>query len=187
MLERGLHIFGMLGARRLMASDDARGAPPPLPIVDDTLAMMRDLEKELGRVARVGESYCVVLVRPDGVQDEDLAPQVVNGIGKRLSISLRPYDSIYRFGEDMFLLGVSHIKPEDATTVMERLRDVMSSRLLTMEDGRVVPATASLGATMLDGQISLQENLDRVGRALYVAARNGGNAIRMWSPDLAEE
>ncbi|MDH3229411.1 MAG: GGDEF domain-containing protein, partial [Alphaproteobacteria bacterium] len=73
---------------------------------------------------------------------------------------------------------------EDAMIIMERLRKVVSSRLLTMDDGSVVPATASLGAIMLDGQFSVQENLDRAGRALYAATKTGGDSVRLWSPDL---
>ena len=133
MIGRGFHIFGMTGARRFMVSDGSRGGLPPLPIVDDTAAMMRDLEKEHGRVSRVGATYCVILVRLDNVQESELAPQIVDGVGKRFAISLRPYDSIYRFGPDMFLIGVSHIKTEDAAVIMERLRTVVSSRLLTRE------------------------------------------------------
>ena len=167
-----------------MSSDGLHGGLPPLPIVDDTAAMMRDLEKEHGRVARVGATYCIILVRLDNVQGNEVAPQIVDGVGKRFAVSLRPYDSIYRFGPDMFLIGVSHIKTEDAMVVMDRLRTTVSGKLLTMEDGSVVPATVSLGAIMLDGQFSVQENLDRAGRALYAATQDGGDSIRLWSPDL---
>jgi len=167
-----------------MVSDGSGSGLPPLPIVDDTTAMMRDLEKEHGRVSRVGATYCIILVRLDNVQESELASQIVDGVGKRFSVGLRPYDSIYRFGADMFLIGVSHIKIEDAMIIMERLRKVVSSRLLTMDDGSVVPATASLGAIMLDGQFSVQENLDRAGRALYAATKTGGDSVRLWSPDL---
>jgi len=184
MIGRGFDFFGVTGMRRHMAGDRGGGTPPPLPIVDDTVAMMRDLEKEHGRVARVGGSYCIVLVRLDNIQENELAPQIVDGVGKRFAVGLRPYDSIYRFGPDMFLIGVAHIKPEDAKTVMERLRTVVSKKLLTMDDGRVIPATASLGGMMLDTRISVGENLDRAGRALYAAAQNGGDSIRLWSRDL---
>lgn len=184
MIGRGFEFFGAKGATRQMASDGGGSGLPPLPIVNDTVAMMRDLDKEHGRVARVGGTYCLVLVRLDNIQENELAPQIVEAVGKRFSVSLRPYDSIYRFGPDMFLLGVSHIKPEDSPIVMERLRDVVSSRLLTMKDGSVVPATASFGATMLDTSLSVEENLDRAGRALFAAAQNGGDSVRLWSPDL---
>lgn len=184
MIGCGFGFFGMKGARRHMASDGGGSGLPPLPIVDDTVAMMRDLDKEHGRVSRVGGTYCMVLVRLDNIQENELAPQIVDGVGKRFSVGLRPYDSIYRFGPDMFLIGVSHIKPEDAPVVMERLRTIVSNRLLTMNDGSVMPATASFGGAMLDSAVSVKENLDRAGRALYVAARNGGDSVRLWSPDL---
>ena len=184
MFGRGFHIFGIMGSRRFMASDGSGSGLPPLPIVDDTVAMMRDLEKELGRVARVGATYCVMLVRLDNVQESELVSQIADRVGKRFAVSLRPYDSIYRFGPDMFLVGVSYIKTEDAAVVMDRLRKLVSSRLLTMDDGSVIPATASFGAIMLDPQITLQENLDRAGRALYAATQLGGDSIRLWSPDL---
>lgn len=184
MIGRGFGFFGMTSAKRHMAGDGGGSGIPPLPIVDDTVAMMRDLEKERGRVARVGGTYCMVLVRLDNIEENESVPQIVAGIGKRFSVSLRPYDSIYRFGEDMFLLGVAHIKPEDVTIVMERLRNVVSSRLFTMEDGSVVPVTASFGGAMLDSGIAVDENLDRAGRALYAAAQHGGDSVRLWSPDL---
>lgn len=186
MIERGFGFLGSGGARRHMAGEGSGGAIPPLPIVDDNVAMMRDLDKEHGRVARIGGTYCLVLVRLDNVQEKELVPQIAEGVGKRFSVGLRPYDSIYRFGPDMFLLGIAHIKVEDVPTVMERLRNVVSSRLLTMNDGSVVPATASFGGAMLDSAVSVAENLDRAGRALYAAAQNGGDSIRLWSPGLDE-
>ncbi|UCH73551.1 MAG: diguanylate cyclase [Rhodospirillales bacterium] len=184
MIGRGFSFFGMRGASRVMANDDAGGAPPPLPIVDDTAAMMRDLEKERGRVARIGGTYCLILIRLDDSQESELVPQIVDGIGKRFAVGLRPYDSIYRFGPEMYLIGVSHIKVEDTMAVMERLRTVVSGRLLTMQDGRVMPATVSLGGTMMDSGASVEENLDRAGRALYAAVQDGGDAVRIWSSDL---
>ena len=140
-----------------MSSDGLHGGLPPLPIVDDTAAMMRDLEKEHGRVARVGATYCIILVRLDNVQESELAPQIVDGVGKRFAISLRPYDSIYRFGPDMFLIGVSHIKTEDAMVVMDRLRTTVSGKLLTMEDGSVVPLTGIV-KRLIKTQISSYKN-----------------------------
>lgn len=184
MLGQGFDFFRTKGAPRHMASEGSGNGIPPLPIVDDTVAMMRDLEKEHGRVSRVGGTYCLVLVRLDNVRDNELAPQIVEGAGKRFSVGLRSYDSLYRFGPDMYLIGISHIKPEDVPAVMERLRGVVSDRLHTMNDGRVVPATASLGGAMLDSSVSVRENLDRAGRALHAAAQNGGDSIRLWSADL---
>lgn len=184
MIRRGFGFFGMTSARRHVAGEGGGSGIPPLPIVDDTVAMMRDLDKERGRVGRIGGTYCIVLVRLDNLHENEQAPQIVGGVGKRFSTSLRPYDSLYRFGDDMFLIGIAHVKPEDVPLVMERLRSVVASRLLTMDDGSVAPATASFGGTMLDSSLTVEENLDRAGLALYAAAQNGGDSARLWSPDL---
>jgi len=184
MIGRGFGFPWMKEARRVMASDGSGSGLPPLPIIDDTAAMMGNLEREHGRVARAGGTYCLILVRLDNVDGKEAAPEIVEGAGKRFSVGLRPKDSIYRFGPDMYLIGVSNTTPEHAPKIMDRLRMAVSDRLLTKNDGRPVPATASLGGTMLDSAVSIRENLDRAGRALFAAAQNGGDSFRLWSTDL---
>ena len=160
-----------------MASDGSRSGLPPLPIVDDPVAMKRDLEKEHGRVSRVGSTCCMVLVRTDGLPEDDTASQIVDAVGKRFSHSLRPYDSLYRFSPDMFLILLSHIKAEDTRAVMDRLNDTVSRTLLRLKDGGDAPATASFGGMMMDPGLSVEENLDSTGRALFAASKDGGNKV----------
>lgn len=181
MFGRGLRAFGITSSIRFMASDGSRSGLPPLPIVDDAVSMKRDMEKEHGRVARAGASCCLILVRPDNLPEDETASQIVDAVGKRFSHSLRPYDSLYRFGPDMFLIALSHIKVEDTRSVMNRLNDVVSRTLLRLPDGSNVPSTASLGGTMMDPAKSVEENLDAAGRSLFAASKDGGNKVCLWS------
>lgn len=81
----------------------------------------------------------------------------------------------------MFLIVLSHIKPEDTRTVMNRLRGVISDKLLTLSGGDAVPATASFGGLMIDSDLSIEDNLDCAGRALHAAVKNGGDNVCVFS------
>lgn len=180
-------IFGSTGSSRLMASDDSRGGLPPLPIVDNTSVMMKNLDAERQRVARKEVESCIILSRPNNLQGEENPTLIVEAVGKLLSYSLRPYDSLYRFGGDMFLVVLSQIKAEDITVVMNRLRGVVTDDILSLTDGGATLTTASFGGIMLDGDISVEGNLDRAGIALHAAFYDGGNAVCVWSPELGAE
>ena len=177
MLGRRFSWFGTPGSVRFMVSDGSRGGLPPLSIVEDTAATMKYLEKEHARVARKEATCFMILSRPDNLPEGDAAQQIVAAVGKRYSYSLRPYDSLHRFGSDMFLIVLSHIKPEDTRNVMDRLRDEVSDKLLSMPDGNAVPATASFGGVMIDSDMSIEDNLDCAGRALHAASQDGGDKV----------
>lgn len=181
MIGRGFSWLGTPGSARFMASDGSRGGLPPLPIVDDTATTMRYLEREHARVARKEATCFMMLARPDNLAEGDAAQAIVAAIGERLSYGLRPYDSLHRFGADMFLIVLSHIKPEDTRTVMNRLRGVVSDKLLTLPGDNVVPATASFGGLMIDSDMSIEDNLDCAGRALHAASQNGGDNVCVYS------
>ncbi len=172
-------IFGNMGLADAFCrnrADDLRGSPPPpIPIVTDKAQVMELLKREYGMVVRGEADCCLVLVRCDDLPDSDGDADVVAAIGERYSRNLRPYDGLCCFGADMHLIVLSHIKVEDAEAVLERLRAAIEDKLLSLPDGRHRAVTVSVGGAMVDADRSIEENLDRVGRALYAAKSGGGN------------
>lgn len=166
-----------------MASDGSRGGLPPIAIVDDVSAMRRNLETRLRDAAPCEPGDCAVLVRPDGLNNRSDAAAVVEAVGKLLSHRLRPYDGLYRFGDEMYLVVLMQIKPEDAVSAMDRLRCAVSDEPLEFSDGGRRLATVSLGGAMLDGEFPVEDNLERAGEALRSASMDNGNAHRLWSVD----
>lgn len=165
--------------RRVMASDDRAGGRANS-VVEDREAMIETLERERERVSRTGTICCVAVVCVDRL-DAAAAEQVSRDLGQRLLNSVRPYDSVFRHGADRFLIALPHMKAQDVSTVLERIRDVVSDEPTPMPDGREVTVTASMGAAIMDGQVSLRAVLDRADQALRTAVSAGGDSFHLWT------
>lgn len=177
--------FPNVGDRSLMpvTASNEKQVPPPIPIVRSETEMMRALQAEFTAVQRQENTCCLVIVRPDpaeGVSEDS----ILAVIGRRFSQGLRPYDGLFAFGSDRYLIALPRIEPEDTVAVMNRLREQIANEPLQVEDGGAVCIAASVGGTMIDTALPLQDNIDRADQALYEAWREGGNRVCLWTPDL---
>ncbi|MDY7115583.1 diguanylate cyclase [Halomonas sp. SSL-5] len=90
--------------------------------------------------------------------------------------SLRPYDLFARIGGEEFVVVLVDSRPEEAWSVLERLRQAVAAIELESE-AEVVRFTVSLGLAVLVGEGSLESGLAQADRALYRAKRSGRNRI----------
>jgi len=98
---------------------------------------------------------------------------------------LRPYDKIFRYGGDEFLVSLPGVDLATAQRIMERARDGLGrTPLAEAEDGAPVRTTASFGLAMLDPEASVEESIDRADKALLVAKAAGRNRVIAWDPGI---
>lgn len=90
--------------------------------------------------------------------------------------SLRPYDLIGRLGGEEFAVMLVDSEPEEAWSVLERLRQAVADSELVL-GGERLHFTVSLGLAFLEPGGDLGEALARADRALYRAKRAGRNRI----------
>lgn len=98
---------------------------------------------------------------------------------------LRPYDRIYRYGGEEFLLCLPGSDLPTAAITAERIR-VAIAALATQAAGAAAPlrVTVSGGVTMLDAHVPIEESIDRADKALYLAKTGGRNRVEMWSGNV---
>lgn len=177
--------FPNVGDRNSMraTTSNEKQAPPPIPIVRSETETMRALQAEFAAVQRQENTCCLVIVRPDPAEGV-FEQSILAVVGKRFSQGLRPYDGLFAFGSDRYLISLPRIEPEYAVAVMNRLREQIANEPLEVVDGGAVGIAASVGGTMIDTALPLQDNIDRADQALYEAWRKGGNRVCLWTPDL---
>ncbi len=155
----------------------------PLPVVDNIVEMVQWLESARNKVAE-GNSFCCVAVCAPNPIDGAALELTVGEIADRFAVSLRSYDKIFRHGREKLLIGLPHVKPEEATAVLQRLHDIVVRMPFKMPgNGLDLAVTVSLGASLMDGS-SVQELINRAEKAME-AGRIAGNRNCIWSPDLA--
>ena len=67
---------------------------------------------------------------------------------------------------------------------MNRLREQIARRTAPGRGCGSISIAASVGGTMIDTALPLQDNIDRADQALYEAWREGGNRVCLWTPDI---
>jgi diguanylate cyclase (GGDEF)-like protein len=112
------------------------------------------------------------------VGDEILAAAV-----RYLTRHLRPYDKVFRYGGDEFLIALPGTDLAIGQTVIKRVRDSLEGRSLVGGPvGSALHVTASFGLALLDPEVSVEDSIERADQALMLAKTAGRNRAISWDP-----
>ena len=98
---------------------------------------------------------------------------------------LRPYDRVYRYGGEEFLLSYPGTDLQTAQELIERLRKGLSEIAIGDDETKAIMVTASFGITILDPSLSVEESINRADTALYSAKKAGRNRGCIWDSTMA--
>ena len=144
------------------------------------------MERELNRAQREGTPLGLIMADLDhfkGVNDTygHLAGDaVLLEAARRMLSSVRPYDSIGRYGGEEFLVVLPGCDALDAVNHAERLRACISAEpIQTPQES--IPVTLSLGVAAAEETIEadLDSLLRTVDAALYRAKNRGRNRVEL--------
>lgn len=112
--------------------------------------------------------------------------QVLAGVARFLLDNIRPYDRLYRYGGEEFLLSLSHTGAAEALTMIERLRNGIERHEIVTDGDERLQVTASFGLVEVTAGSSIEEAVHRADQALYQAKLLGRNQARLWTTELAD-
>ena len=161
----------------------------PLTGAQTRQVMLRDLKREVQRARRSGTPGCLALADIDRFKSINdghghaAGDAVLSAVSGLLIENLRPYDSVYRYGGEEFLLCLPETGPEEARRVLERVRERIAGQTIALDSGQGLAVTVSFGLTMMTPRRPLEELIDRADKALYVAKEGGRNRVEVWRPE----
>jgi diguanylate cyclase (GGDEF)-like protein len=179
------------GLRRLLGDVWNRLANvDPLTGLGNRPAMMQRLGMESERHARHREPCCIAIIDIDDFKrindsyGHGVGDTVLRSIAALLAASLRPYDALFRYGGDEFVLCLPNADARTAWAIAERLRLKVANWAIPTKGDATVTTSISIGVAPLSisntpgaGDQGVDAALERADAALFAAKRLGRNAV----------
>lgn len=93
---------------------------------------------------------------------------------------LRPYDKVFRYGGEEFLLCLPATELMPGHERINQLAAGLSAMEIELGNARKVHISASFGVVALAPDVPVETSIDRADKALYAAKSAGKNCVRSW-------
>ncbi|MBL0311535.1 MAG: diguanylate cyclase [Holophagaceae bacterium] len=93
---------------------------------------------------------------------------------------LRPYDKVFRYGGEEFLLCMPYTALAAGYDRIKSLGEGIAALEINIGEKEPVRITASFGLTLLDSDVPAGTSIDRADKALYAAKSAGRNCVKVW-------
>jgi diguanylate cyclase (GGDEF)-like protein len=146
---------------------------------------------ELNRGCRTGNPVCVVMAdldhfkRINDTRGHQAGDEVLCEVARRMQSSLRPYDTLGRFGGEEFLLVLPGCKLEDGVKLAERVCHLVRSEPVKARN-EPIDVSISLGVAVTNSPApaELEALLGSADAALYRAKEAGRNRVEFSASPL---
>jgi two-component system cell cycle response regulator len=144
------------------------------------------LHKELARHERDKGPLSVIFADLDhfkkvnDVHGHQAGDVVLREVARRIADTLRPYDSLGRYGGEEFMIVLPACDAAGAMEVAERIRYTISARPIATDFGKIA-SSISLGVAAVSAKktLSFSDLLHAVDTALYRAKDKGRNRVEL--------
>ena len=153
---------------------------------ESRIDMLTKLGEMLALGKRRNQPCCVALMDVDNFKQINdthghfIGDQVLKSSVRYIRENLRPYDHVFRYGGDEFLLLMPDTDLKTGGLAIERIRKGMAAVPLAMSGQTAIYATASFGVAAVEPKATIEESVDRADKMMYLAKDSGRNCVRVW-------
>lgn len=161
-----------------------RAAQDPLTGLPGRAALQQRLQGEQSLVLRQGRMCSVVMLDIDhfkSVNDQhghQAGDRVLAAFARLLRGALRPYDGVYRYGGEEFVLVLPGATAAQAVQIIDRLRQTIAQRPLVQTQTSGLHIRFSAGVAALNER-AIAQTLRCADAALYHAKAEGRDQVRL--------
>lgn len=144
--------------------------------------ILEAISREHARHLRDGGSFGIILIDLDHFKNINdthghlAGDAVLKEAARRMTNSVRPYDTVGRYGGEEFLVLVPSCDPEGAMKLAERIRESLHAQPIVADVGPVhITASCGVAASSSANPLDPQNLLRLADEALYRAKEQGRN------------
>lgn len=104
--------------------------------------------------------------------------EAIGAVAEILTITLRSYDIICRYGGEEYLVVLPTTELSKALEIAERIRKIIEDKTIQAKNGREISLTVSCGVSSVQPGDSLDSLVYRADNALYIAKEEGRNQVQ---------
>ncbi|MES9869866.1 MAG: diguanylate cyclase [Sedimenticola sp.] len=152
-------------------------------------SMIYRLNQEYERVVRTGSGCVICMIDIDHFKEVNdrfghlVGDMVLKRVTEICKDQLRKYDSIYRYGGEEFLLCLPDTRLENASPLMERLRQTIADTDMGIDEQPDFRIRASFGATEMTKEKGPADAISEADHALLTAKAKGRNQVVLWQEE----
>lgn len=165
----------------------------PLTGANSRIGMLTKLREQQELVKRHVQSCCIAMMDLDhfkAVNDtygHVAGDRVLAASAHYLIEHLRPYDKVFRYGGEEFVICMQSAGLKIGYDLIERLRKGIAASAINYDGKDPIRMTASFGVTLLDPDVTVEQSVDRADKAMYAAKLAGRNCARIWDASMQVE
>lgn len=110
--------------------------------------------------------------------------KVLISFARHIMSHMRPYDRVFRYGGEEFLIFMPDADLQAGHVIIERLREELGALSFDGRGKEIFHVTASFGLSSLEPDLSVEGSIDRADKALYVAKALGRNRSIIWNESM---
>ncbi|MFC2049397.1 diguanylate cyclase [Chlamydiota bacterium] len=104
---------------------------------------------------------------------------VLKAVVQYLTENLRPYDKVFRYGGEEFLICLPNLGVQAGFEMIERIRKGLADYKIEIGKKQSITVTASFGLTQLDPHSPIENSINQADKALLTAKSAGRNCSQI--------
>lgn len=170
--------------------EDALYNLDPLTGTPSRIGMLTKLREQHELVMRKVHACAVAMMDLDNFKTINdtyghaVGDKVLIGVAHYIMGHLRPYDKVFRYGGEEFLICLPDTDLQTGRNIVDRLREELGSLPYEANGKGIFHVTVSFGVTLLDPDLPVEQSIDRADKALYIAKAMGRNRAITWDASM---